>query len=148
MYGDFKISAGDIILPAKEYVDYKNKWFINMVNSKHMFMVLTLQGSGLNRMLMVPVSSQIRRLSNYSYSVFLSEWKRAGLHKPSKVNLGMRILLDRFDVYRIVGTVSKSDLKHVLDIYRVESSRLPNIVNPYVSDSKEEEVKEKEMVYG
>lgn len=111
------VQVSDIIL-IKRNNSLKDVVSKRLVNSHHMFLVLSVNSSKLGVSI---ISSQMRKVcSRFPFNIPLMDWSSEGLDKPSFVCLDTKGYVSKKDVYQVVGRISTDDLSRV-------TSKLPKV---------------------
>lgn len=120
------IERGNIIL-LNHNVNFKSKLSIDLVKENHMFAVISTKPLAIS-----PVSSKMRHVCDkYPMNIKIIDWKEAHLDKPSYINCSALGKIDKSDIYKIVGKLSRRDMNNIARYFLSGNAKLVDRIESY-----------------
>lgn len=131
------MNRGDIV-QLKHGGNYKTSLLSTLVKTNHLFVVLKVISN--SKILISPISSNTNSnaVKNISRNVVLKSLTGTGLKKQSYVDASTTGIIDTSNVYRVIGSVSSTDLNTILNEYsKTNQRRVVEVYKVYNSGEPE-----------
>lgn len=140
------VKRGDIVL-LNHKGSYKTKLLSSIVKSNHPILVISTLPNNKIRIVTMSSNMNSNSVKNLSRNVILTDLSKTGLSKPTYVDTSSTGIIDEDNVYKIIGSVSQSELNNILnkyvktkqrqviETYKIYNTGEPEYLDYYYDDS-------------
>lgn len=136
-------NVGDIV-HLKMNGNYKTNILSALVKQKHPLLVVEVFNR-TSQVRIATMSSNINQVKNITpHNVLLNDWKAAGLHKPTYVDVSSTGIIDDSNVFRILGNLtrkdwlrislqlSKTSQRQIVEAYKIYNTGYPEYLDYFI----------------